>query len=394
MVLIMGKSRVAMVGAGMTPFGRLDGKDLLDLLCEASMKAMESANAFDKSFDAIYVGNMAGGELCDMTGVASVLSDRLNMIPAGADRIENGPASGGSALRAGFAAIKGGLANLVLVVGGEKMTHVSGSRVTSTVASLTHETAEKIYGVTLPSFAGMLTRLYLEQYKYKMADITLAAVKNHRNGVNNPYAHFQKEITLEKALTAPIIADPLRLYDCCPVSDGAAAIVLTAESIAKEFSPEPVYITGSGQATDLQILSERENPLFIGAVAQSAKKAFDMAQISPKDINVAELHDAFSILEILQSESVGFFAPGEGPKALARGDTEIDGICPVNPSGGLKARGHPWGATGIAQAVEIFWQLRGEASKRQVPNEPKYGLSVNFGAFGNNVLTHIYERGG
>ncbi|OLS12047.1 MAG: acetyl-CoA acetyltransferase [Promethearchaeota archaeon CR_4] len=191
-----------------------------------------------------------------------------------------------------------------------------------------------------------------------------------------------------------MIADPLRLYDCCPVSDGAAAIVLTSESLSKEFPPNPVYVTGSGQATDLQILAERENPTFLNAVAQSAKMAFNMAQISPKDVKVAELHDAFSILEILESEAVGFFAPGQGPKAVARGDTEIGGTCPINPSGGLKARGHPWGATGVAQAVEIFWQLRGEANKRQVPNEPKYGLAVNFGAFGNNVLTHIFERGG
>ncbi len=389
----MVEKRVAMVGAGITPFGRLEGKDLLDLLSEASMKAMKSASALEKPFDAIYVGNMAGGELCDLTAIASSLADRLNLLPVGADRIENGPASGGSALRAGFAAIKAGLANLVLVVGGEKMTHVPGPFVTSTVASLTHETAEKIYGVTLPSFAAMLTRLYLKQYRYSMEDVTRVAVKNHRNGVKNPYAHFQKEITLEKALTAPIIADPLRLYDCCPVSDGAAAIVLASESQAQEMTDKPIYITGSGQATDLQILYERENPTVLGAVTGSAKKAFEMARIGPQDINVAELHDAFSILEIVESEAVGFFGAGEGPKAVARGDTEIGGRCPINPSGGLKARGHPWGATGVAQAVEIYWQLRGEAGERQVPNKPKRGLSVNFGGFGNNVLTHIYERG-
>ncbi len=389
----MVKTRVAMVGAGMTPFGRLDDKDLLSLLGDASIRAMESANALNKTFDAIYVGNMAGGELCDTTGISSALADRLNLLPATADRIENGPASGGSALRAGYAAIKAGLANLVLVVGGEKMTHVAGPIVTGTVATLTHETAEKVYGVTLPSFGAMLTRLYLKQYGFKMDDITKVAVKNHRNGANNPNAHFQKEITLDKALAAPFIATPLRLYDCCPVSDGAAAVVLANEDLASELTPNPVYITGSGQATDLQILYERKNPTFLGAVANSAKKAFEMAQVRPQDINVVELHDAFTILEILESEAVGFFSPGEGPRALARGDTEIGGKCPINPSGGLKARGHPWGATGVAQAVEIFWQLRGEAGKRQVPNNPKRGLSVNFGGFGNNVVTHIYARG-
>ena len=389
----MGEPRVAMVGAGMTPFGHSKNITLLELLEDASIKAMDSASSLHLTFDAVYVGNMAGGELCDITGIASALADRLNLLPAAADRIENGPASGGSALRAGFAAIKSGLANLVLVVGGEKISHVPGSIVTSTVATLTHETAEKIYGVTLPSFAAMLTRLYLEKYGYEMADITRVAVKNHRNGALNPLAHFQKEITLEKALEAPFVATPLRLYDCCPISDGAAAVVLANDELASELTGKPVYITGSGQSTDLQIFHERDNPTFLQAVANSAKKAFEMAQLKPKDINVVELHDAFTILEILESEAVGFFPPGEGPKALARGETEIGGSCPINPSGGLKARGHPWGATGVAQAVEIFWQLRGEAGKRQVPNNPKRGLSVNFGGFGNNVVTHIYERG-
>ncbi|HMF34895.1 MAG TPA: thiolase domain-containing protein [Candidatus Lokiarchaeia archaeon] len=389
----MENTRVAIVGAGMTPFGRLETQGLMDLLSEASMSALESAAAIDKNIDSVFVGNMAAGELCDLCGIASTLADRLNLLPAGADRIENGPASGGSALRAGFATIRAGLADLVLVVGGEKMTHVPGPRVTSAVAAITHETAEKIYGVTLPSFAAMLARLYLDKYGYAMEDISAVAVKNHQNGSHNPFAHFQKEISLETALSSPVIADPLRLYDCCPVSDGAAAVVLASEATARELTPEPVFVTGSGQATDLQIVHERENPTFLTAVAASSQIALDMAGIQPSDIGVTELHDAFTILEILESEAVGFFPPGEGPRALVRGDTAVTGSCPINPSGGLKARGHPWGATGVAQAVEIFWQLRGAAGDRQVPNEPRFGMAVNFGGFGNNVVTHVFERG-
>ncbi|MHA1729092.1 MAG: thiolase domain-containing protein [Promethearchaeota archaeon] len=384
-------TKVAVVGAGMTKFGRLKDKDLLDLLAEASWAAIKDAHAEEVNFDNIFVGNMASGRLNNQSAVASSLADRLNIIPAGADRIENGPASGGSALAMGYRAILSGLSDVVLVVGGEKMTHVAGPIVTETVSTMTHYTAEKRHGVTLPSFAAMLTRLYSQRFGLTDAQRLLVAVKNHSNGALNPYAHFQKAITIEKAMKSPMIASPLRLYDCCPVSDGAAAIILVNAEKAESFSNIPVYILGSGQATDLHVVHERDDPLKLNAVKLSSEIAFQQAQLSPNDIDVVELHDAFSILEFVQSEQIGFFKPGDYIHALEEGKVNLDGDLPVNPSGGLKARGHPWGATGTAQACEIVWQLQNKAEKRQT-NDPNNGFTCNFGGFGNNVVCHVFSK--
>nr|MDO8077968.1 thiolase domain-containing protein [Candidatus Freyarchaeota archaeon] len=383
--------RVAVVGCGMTRFGRLEDKSITDLMVESSLNAISDANASEKDFDAVYVGNMFSGEFNRMTGIASVLADRLNLIPAAADKIENGPASGGSAIKEGFQAIASDVADLVLVTGVEKMTSIPNPQVGSAIATLTHPTAEYKYGATLPSFGGLLAQLYLKKYGVKREVLSMVAVKNHRNGVHNPYAHFQKEITLEKALASPVIADPLRLYDCCPVSDGAASLVLCPAERAKEYTDTPVLIRGFGQATDVQILAERDDPTVLGALRTAAERAYTMAKLKPEDIDFAELHDAFTILEIVQSEDVGFFKKGEGAKAVEEGKTWPDGEIPINPSGGLKSRGHPLGATGVAQAVEITWQLRGEAEKRQVDGA-ETALSVNFGGFGNNIVVHIFQR--
>jgi acetyl-CoA C-acetyltransferase len=224
------------------------------------------------------------------------------------------------------------------------------------------------------------------------------AIKNQNNGLLNPYAHIQMRITKEGILTHPqahinnpVVADPLHLYDCCPVSDGAAAVILTTPEIAKKLKKPPISLAGVGQATDTHTLQERDDPTDLKAVTIAAEKAFKMAGIKPKDIDVAELHDAFTILEIAESEHVGFFKKGEGGKAVSAGETQIGGKLPINPSGGLKARGHPVGATGTAQVVELVWQLRGEAGERQVEGAEN-GFSLNFGGFGNNVLAFVLRR--
>lgn len=383
--------KVAIIGVGHTKFGNLDDKNLLDLLCEASLKAIEESNTSDKDFDMIYVASMLAESLNNITGLASALVDRIGCIPAAADHIENGPASGGSAIKNGFYAISSGLCDLVLVAGAEKMTHIlTPGTVTSAVATITHHTAEHIHGVSLPSLAGMLTRIYMEKYKVPKEWITSIAVKNHKNGTHNPYAQFQKEISLEKAMQSPIIADPLRLYDICPISDGAAALVMCRADIAKQFCDSPVFITGIGQATDTHIVYEREDITTLKALQICSNKAYNMAKKKPEDIDVAELHDAFTILEAVESEDIGFFKKGEGAKAAFEGLTEIGGKIPINPSGGLKARGHPLGATGIAQVIELFWQLRNEAGKRQVENA-KTGITCNFGGFGNNIVSILLE---
>jgi acetyl-CoA C-acetyltransferase len=298
----------------------------------------------------------------------------------------------------GVLAVASGYFDLVLVAGGEKMRDVIGPKATDIVATMTHPQAEYIYGATLPSMAGMFARLYMEKYGVTSEHLAKVAIKNQRNGLLNPYAHIQADITMEGILKSPhsvvnnpVVADPIRLYDCCPVSDGAAACVLCPVEIAQELGKPAIVVAGFGQATDTHTLQEREDPTDLKAVRLAAQQAFEMAQLAPQDIDVAELHDAFTILEIAESEHAGFFEKGEGAKALDAGDTEIGGKLPINPSGGLKARGHPLGATGVAQVVELVWQLRGEAGERQVAGAEK-GFSLNFGGFGNNVVSFVLRR--
>jgi acetyl-CoA C-acetyltransferase len=390
---------VVIAGAGMIRFERRDEDTLVDMLSMAALKAMDDADLGDHPVDAVFVGNMASGLFNRQVSVASALVDKLSLYPAAAERIENGPASGGSAIKLGYQAIASGMAEVVLVVGGEKMREVIGPRATDVVACMAQPEAEYVYGVSLPAMAGMFARLYMKEYGVTPEHLAKVAIKNHANGLLNPYAHIQMKITLEGILTHPdsivgnpIVADPLRLYDCCPVSDGAAAVLLTTPEIAKKLSKKPpISIAGIGQATDTHALHERANPTDLKAVTIAAEKAFTMAKCTPQDVDVAELHDAFTILEIAESEHAGFFAKGEGAKALAAGETSLGGKLPINPSGGLKARGHPVGATGVAQAVELVWQLRGEAEERQVKNA-QVGFMVNFGGFGNNVVALTLRR--
>jgi len=394
--------QVAILGAGMIPFGRRDEDSLVDMLSYASLAAIDDAGVGDRPIDAVYVGNMAAGLFNHQSSVASALVDRINLLPAAADSVENGPASGGSALKNGILAVASGYYDLVLVAAGEKMRDVIGPVATDVVATMTHPLAEYIYGATLPSMAAMFARLYMEKYGVTPKHLAQVAIKNQENGLLNPYAHIHMKITLEGILTSPhsvvnnpIVADPLRLYDCCPVSDGAAACLLCpadmVANVAADADKPRVVVAGFGQATDTHTLQERQDPTDLKAVTLAAQQAFERAKLTPQDIDVAELHDAFTILEIAESEHAGFFDKGEGAKALEEGQTRIGGKLPINPSGGLKARGHPVGATGVAQVVELVWQLRGDAGERQVKGAEK-GFSINFGGFGNNVVAFVLRR--
>jgi acetyl-CoA C-acetyltransferase len=394
--------QVAILGAGMIPFGRRDEDSLVDMLSYASLAAIDDAAVGDRPIDAVYVGNMAAGLFNHQSSVASALVDRINLLPAAADSVENGPASGGSALKNGILAVASGYYDLVLVAAGEKMRDVIGPVATDVVATMTHPLAEYIYGATLPSMAAMFARLYMDKYGVTPKHLAQVAIKNQENGLLNPYAHIHMRITLEGILTSPhsvvnnpVVADPLRLYDCCPVSDGAAACVLCPADMVADVVADPgkpkVVVAGFGQATDTHTLQERSDPTDLRAVTLAAQQAFERAKLTPQDIDVAELHDAFTILEIAESEHAGFFRKGEGARALEEGQTRIGGKLPINPSGGLKARGHPVGATGVAQIVELVWQLRGEAGERQVKDAEK-GFSVNFGGFGNNVVAFVLRR--
>jgi len=385
----------------MIPFGRRDEDTLMDMLAYASLKALDDAGLGDGTVDAVYVGNMGSGAIQHQSAIASSLVDRLSLLPAAADTVENGPASGGSAVKHGLLAVASGYYDTVLVVGGEKMREVTGWRATDFVATMTHPTAEYPYGITLPGMAGMFTRLYMEKYGVTREHLVAVSLKNQEMGTYNPYAHVEMALDREgifespdAVVNNPTIADPLHLYDACPVSDGAAAIVICPLEKLKNPAKPPVLIAGFGQATDTQTLQEREDPTDLKAVTLAAQQAFEMAKLKPSDIHVAELHDAFTILEIAESEHVGFFKKGEGGKAALAGKTRLGGQIPINLSGGLKARGHPVGATGVAQVVDIVWQLRHELPKERQVKNAQNGFSINFGGFGNNVLAFVMRRVG
>lgn len=383
---------VAIVGAGMTRFGKHPDKSLLDLMLEASMVAMVDTKAVERRFDALYIGNMASGELCGLENTATLLADQLGLLPCAADRTENSTASGASAIKNAYAGIASGLADLVLVVGAEKMCHLPTSEVTKVLASMAHSTGEADHGVTLTSLAAMLTKFYMEKYGLTRKQLAMVAVKNHRNGMRNPFAQFRKAISIEDVIGSRLVSDPLRLYDCCPITDGAAALVLCSLDLAKEFTEKPILVKGLGQATDKQMFIERKDPLTLSAIKEASSRAFKMAGLTIDDIDLMELHDAFTILEIVESEDIGLFDKGKGGRAVEEGKTEVEGDNPINPSGGLKARGHPVGATGVAQAVEIVWQLRGDADDRQV-SEARRGLTCNISGFATNAIVTIYEMG-
>jgi len=383
----------------MIPFGRRDEDSLMEMLAYASLNALDDAGLGDKNVDAVYVGNMGGGIIQHQTAIASSLVDRLNLLPAAAETVENGPASGGSAVKNGLLAVASGYYDYVLVVGGEKMREITGWRATDFVATMTHPEVEYPYGITLPGMAGMFTRLYMEKYGVTREQLVSVALKNQEIGALNPFAHVEMVISKEgimddpaSIVNNPTVADPLHLYDACPVSDGAAAIVLCPLDMVKKLNKVPIVIKGFGQATDTQTLQEREDPTDLKAVTLAAQKAFEMAKLKPSDIHVAELHDAFTILEIAESEHVGFFKKGEGGKAALAGKTRLGGQIPINVSGGLKARGHPVGATGVAQVVDIVFQLRHELPKNRQVKNAQNGLTVNFGGFGNNVLAFVLRR--
>jgi acetyl-CoA C-acetyltransferase len=379
--------RVAIVGAAMTRFGKRSGW-VAELLTEAAEATIADAEIDRAQIDHVYVANMASGEFEGHAGIANRLVHDCQLIDAYCARIDQTSASGGAGVYAGWQAIASGAASCALVVGAEKMTHRSTAEATDVIASLTHP-VEYQHGVTLPSFAGLAARAYLHRYDAPRESLAHVAVKNHRNGVDNPHAHFQSAVDLETVLSSPMIADPLRLYDFCPISDGSAGLLLMSESLAREVTDRYVVITGIGGGTDTHVVHERPDPTRMGAVVTAGERAYAMAGRRPTEVDFAELHDMFTILEFLQSEDLGFFEKGHAWESTMAGVTARDGRLPINPSGGLKSKGHPLGASGVAQVVELVTQLRGEAGARQV--DGAVGLACNVGGFGNCVTTTIVE---
>ncbi len=379
--------RVACISSAMTAFGQRE-EWVIELATQAGLACLEEVAVGAGELDHVYLANMASGEFEGQSGVVNALVDEIGATGAYGARIDQTSASGGAGLFAAWQSVASGASEMTLLVGAEKMTHRTTAQSTDIIASLTHPVEYK-HGVTLPSFAGMVARRYLDRYDAPRDALAKVAVKNHRHGVDNPHAQFRKEVDIETVLESPIVADPLRLYDFCPITDGSAAVLLCPESVAASYTDAYCVISGIAGATDTHVVHERAEPTHLGAVASSADRAFDMAGLDRDAIEVAELHDMFTILEVLQTEAIGWFEPGSGWEAVDEGVTDRTGSLPVNTSGGLKSKGHPLGATGVAQVDELYRQLTGGAGPRQV--DAAAGLACNVGGFGNCVTTTIME---
>ncbi len=379
---------VAIIGVGITKFGELWDKSLRDIFVESALRAIDNCGV--KKIDAMYVGNFSGGLFVGQEHLGSLLADYLGYAPIPAVRVEAACASGALALKQAFLDVASGFSDIVLAGGVEKMTDIDTGEATYGLAAAADREYEAFQGITFPGLYALVARRHMYEYGTTREQLAKVAVKNHKNGAKNPYAQFPFEVTMEQVLNSTVIADPLRLLDCSPISDGAASVVLCPAERAKEFINKPVKIIGVGHATDTIALTDREDLTTFKATVEAGKKAYAMAGIKAEDIDLAEIHDCFTIAEICAMEDLGFVKKGNGGKAVEDGLTNIDGKIPINPSGGLKSKGHPVGATGIAQVFEIVTQLRGEAGERQVKNA-KIGLTHNLGGSGGSVIVHILE---
>jgi len=383
--------KIGVLGVSCTKFGEHWDKSLSDLLWLSQIEALNDAKISPKDLDLILVGNMCSGIFLGQQNLGVVAAENLNVnIPS--FTVESACASGGVALRSGIISILSGTSDLVLVSGVEKMTDVNISQATTGLMFAASEELEAFNGATFPSLNGMVARSYMHKYGLTREQLASVSVKNHRHGALNTLAHLRKEISIADVLNSQIVSDPLTLLDCSPVSDGAASIILCSEKFAPKNDKKLVSIIGFGMAMDSLSLQNREDLCSMKATKLASEIAYKSAGVEPKDIDVVELHDAFSILEIIALEDLGFAEKGEAGRLEAEGKFNIDsdGLV-VNPSGGLKAKGHPIGATGVSQAVEIVKQLRGSCDKNQV-KDANLGLAHNMGGVGASVTVHIFKR--
>jgi len=410
---------VAIVGAGMCKFGAFPELATRDLFAQAfnDLRASVDKGLDPHDIEATYIGNCSSDLFEGQSHTAPLMTSWIGLAPRPATRVEDACASSGVALRQGILAIASGLYDIVLVGGIEKMSALSTEKVTDALATAGDALFEIPAGFTFPGFYATMATAYLHQYGATPETFMRVGIKNHENGALNDKAQFGQRIAdimaARKASAAkknqpiptwrdemeflhddranPIIAWPMRLFDCSPISDGAAALLLVREDIAKSFTDNPIYIIGTGQASDGG-LSDRSELTTVPAARLASQQAYEMARVKPSDIKVAEVHDCFTIAEIIATEDLGFFEPGQGHIAVEEGLTARGGPRPINTSGGLKAKGHPVGATGAAQVVEIWKQLRGRAGARQLPGDLHLGLTHNVGGTGQTCVVHIFER--
>ena len=411
---------VAIVGTGMSRFGAFADKTTRDLFVEAYRDMSDSVDkGFDpKDVEAVYIGNF-NNELFEGQGhTAPIMADWAGLVPSAATRVEDACDSSGVALRQGILAIASGAHAVVLIGGTEKMSNLPISGVTDALATAGDMLFEIPAGFTFPGFYAAMATAYMHRYGASADALLRVGMKNHDNGALNPKAQFQTSIAdlmqgriakaTEKGLPVPdwqsemdflhdekanpYIAWPLRLFDCSPVTDGASAVLLVGEELAKQFTDDPLYIIGSGQASDAAALHDRAELTGLRAARLASQQAYDMAGVTPNDIKIAEVHDCFTIAEIIATEDLGFFEPGTGHEAAEEGLTARHGLKPINTSGGLKSKGHPVGASGAAQAVEVWKQMRGLAGNRQVDRDVDLAMTHNVGGTGQSCVVHIYER--
>lgn len=383
---------VSIIGTGVTKFGELWDKSLRELGLMAGLEAIKDAGVSSADIDALYVGNMAAGSLVQQEHVSALIADYCDMAGSNvpSTRVEAASASGGVALRQAYMAVAGGFIDIAVVGGAEKMTDVSDSESAHTLSMGADEEWESQQGATFASLHAMMTQAHMSEFGTTREMLSEVAAKNHTHAALNPQAQFSFPIKPEAVSSSGLVADPLRMLDCAPQSDGAAAVVLCASKRAKEFSKVPVSIIGSGQASDTLSLHHRASLSRMPAIGVAAKRAFTHAGQKVANVNVAEIHDNFTISELIALEEIGLAERGSAGQITLDGGTALGGAIPVNTSGGLKARGHPPGATGVAQAVEIVQQLRGTAGERQVKGAT-LGLLENHGGTGATAVVHLLE---
>ncbi len=380
---------VAIIGVGMTKFGELWDTPLRDLFATAAAECLEDAGVEREKVQSAYIGCMSGGLFVGQEHLASMLTDYAGLKGISATRVESACASGGAAFRAAWMEVASGMSDFVLAGGVEKMN--DGADATYCLATAADQEYEVYNGVTFPGLYAMIANAHMEKYGTTPQMLAQVAVKNHANGALNPKAQFQMKITQDTVLGAVRVAEPLGLFDCSPVTDGAACVLLAPVEVAKKLGKPIVKVIGAGHATDTIALHDREDLAAIPAVGEAARRAYEMAGVGPDDIDVAEVHDCFTIAEIVCSEELGFFERGKAGQAALDGVTALDGAKPINTSGGLKSKGHPVGASGIAQICELTLQLTGRAGERQLKKKPRIALAQNMGGSGGSCTVHILE---
>lgn len=383
------REKVCVLGAGSTKYGKLN-ESIIEIALNASKDAIESSGITPRDINAGYISNVFG--VTDkQVHMAPVIMSNLGIPNIPGLTIESACGSGSVMFREAFANVAAGFYDCVLALGVEKITHTGTVESTTLFSYCSDYFYEGGNGASFPGLFGSMARAYLATYDASEEDLAKIAVKNHENGIFNPKAHIRKKITVDDVLNSPVVASPLKLYDCCPFSDGASAVILCNEEFAKKSGRPYIEIIGSGRGASPASVQSRKDITTIPSTVDAAKQAYKMANISPKDVDFVEVHDCFTIAELIDIEDLGFFSKGAGAQAVREGRTTLKGDIPVNPSGGLKSKGHPIGATGVGQVVEVFEQFTDKAGERTVKNA-EIAMTHNFGATGASAAVHIFKR--